>query len=106
HIELSCVSGLGYPQPYAQVILAEDLRPQVGSRKAEFNTALENLLQTVNKKVEHHERLEFIVVISEAWTTENNCLTPTMKIRRNTIEEKIKDKLDGWYDSKQKVIWD
>ena len=37
HIELSCVSGLGYPQPYAQIILAEDLRPQLSSRKEEFN---------------------------------------------------------------------
>ena len=26
HVESSCVSGSGYPQPYAQVVVAEDLR--------------------------------------------------------------------------------
>ncbi len=105
NIELSCVSGLGYPQPYAQVNLAEALRPQAGARKEELTRSLESLLSKVNQKVEHHERLQFIVVISEAWTTENSCLTPTMKIRRSAIEEKVSAQLDGWYDAKQKVIW-
>ena len=29
NVELSCVSGSGFPQPYAQVVVAEDLRSQL-----------------------------------------------------------------------------
>jgi long-subunit acyl-CoA synthetase (AMP-forming) len=106
HIELSCVSGLGYPQPYAQVQLAEDIRNNLSdAKKIEITTALKELLDQVNKRVEHHERLQFIVIISDEWTASNGCLTPTMKIRRSSIEDRTKPHLDGWYESKEKLIW-
>jgi len=106
NIELSCVSGLGYPQPYAQVQLAENLRNSMNAEtKAEVTEALKALLALVNGKVEKHEKLQFIAVTSEEWTASNGCLTPTMKIRRSAIEERTNDKLDAWYDSKQSIIW-
>jgi len=33
-------------------------------------------------------------------------LTPTMKIKRNVIEDHYKDKLPKWYDQKKKVLWE
>lgn len=106
NIELSCVSGLGYPQPYAQVQLAEDIRNNLtDAKKSEVTQALNELLNLVNSRVEHHERLQFIAVTAEEWTASNGCLTPTMKIRRSAIEDVTKGKLDGWYDSSDKVIW-
>jgi long-chain acyl-CoA synthetase len=106
HIELSCVSGLGYPQPYAQIQLAEDIRNNLtDSKKSEVTAALQELLSQVNKRVEHHERLQFIAITSDEWTASNGCLTPTMKIRRSSIEDRTKPQLDGWYESSDKVIW-
>jgi long-chain acyl-CoA synthetase len=37
---------------------------------------------------------------------ENGFLTPTQKIKRNTIEDTYDPKVQGWYDAKKKVIWD
>ena len=32
-------------------------------------------------------------------------LTPTMKIRRTAIEDATKDRVEGWYEESQKVVW-
>jgi long-subunit acyl-CoA synthetase (AMP-forming) len=46
-----------------------------------------------------------LVVSPEAWTIENGCLTPTMKIKRSRIEFMVQHQLDQWYSNKQTVIW-
>ena len=73
NVELSCVSGLGRPQPYAQVVIAEDLRGQLGDQavRDSIHAGLEALLKTVNETVEHHERLQFLAVTSDDWTIAN-----------------------------------
>ncbi|MEE2903870.1 MAG: AMP-binding protein [Myxococcota bacterium] len=107
HVELSLVTGAGQPQPYAQVVLAEDLRGKVnqGNTKQEVSAALESLLADVNKQLEHHEQLEFMTVVSTEWTIGNGFLTPTMKIRRGAIEDASKEQVESWYEKKEKVIW-
>ncbi len=107
NIELSLVSGMGHPQPYALCVLAEDLRPRQGDAafQAELKPKLAALLAATNAKLEHHERLEFLAVASDAWEITNGFLTPTMKIRRATIEEAYEPKVEGWYGTKEKVIW-
>ncbi len=108
HIELSMVSGSGNPQAHAVVQLSEDIRPKLGdaSVRKEVESALSSLLQKVNASVDHHENLEFIVVSKAEWTIESGALTPTMKIKRNTLEDLYQPKWENWYDSKQKVIWE
>ena len=108
HIELSMVSGSGNPQAHAVVQLSEELRPKMGdaSVRKEVESALTSLLQKVNASVDHHENLEFIVVSKSEWTIESGALTPTMKIKRNTLEDLYQPKWENWYDSKQKVIWE
>jgi long-subunit acyl-CoA synthetase (AMP-forming) len=107
YVELSCVSGLGRPQPYAQVVIAEDIRGQMGEQSVRdaIQTALEALLQTVNITVEHYERLQFIAVTSDEWSISNGFLTPTMKIRRSAIEEATEARVDTWYDDGSKIVW-
>jgi long-chain acyl-CoA synthetase len=108
YVELSLIAGSGYPLTHAVVQIAEDMLPKLkdAAFKKEVNQALEVLLAEVNDKVEVFEKLGFIVVGSERWSIEGGQLTPTMKIKRGAIEDLYKDKLDGWYDSKKKVIWD
>lgn len=106
-IELSCVGGAGFPQPCIAIVLAEGERGKHGDAafRASATPKFEALLASVNAKLEHHERLDFIAVVSDSWDIENGFLTPTMKIRRSAIEEAYQPKLEGWYDSKEKVIW-
>jgi long-subunit acyl-CoA synthetase (AMP-forming) len=107
-IECSCVSGTGYPQPYAVVLLAEGLRAKMddtATRKS-VSEVLDKLLADVNGRIEHHEHLQFLAVAKDDWLIENGFLTPTMKIKRSVLEETYGPKLDGWYERKQHVIWE
>ena len=108
HIELSIVTGSGYPNAHGVVQLAEDLVPKLSaaSVKAGVDKALEALLKDVNSKVDHHEHLAFLAVAKERWTIEDGQLTPTMKIKRSAIEDMYGPKAEGWYESKKKVIWE
>ena len=106
-VELSCVAGAGNPQPCAVVVLGENLRPKQGdeSFQLEMGPKLEALLAEVNGQIEHHEKLDFLAVVSDEWDIGNGFLTPTMKIRRSAIEGAYEDRVEGWYESGQKVIW-
>ena len=104
---MSCVSGSGRPQPYVQLVLAEELRAdlQDAGLRERVSAELGELLGEVNQKIEHHERLAFIVVSTSDWTIGNGMLTPTMKIRRSAIEDATEARVDEWYDANQDVVW-
>jgi long-subunit acyl-CoA synthetase (AMP-forming) len=106
-VELSCVSGTGFPQPYAQVVVAEDLREKLGdsSVKSKIESDIKALFSKVNSEVEHHERLQFIVIVSDDWSIANGFLTPTMKIKRGAIEDATAECLEGWYNEGKQVFW-
>ena len=107
-IESSCVSGSGQPQPFALISLSEDLLPKVGNPEVrkEIEAELGRLLEEVNKRVEHHEQLQFLTVVKEPWLIENGFLTPTMKIKRSMLESSYGPKVDDWYASGQRVVWE
>jgi len=106
-IELSVVSGVGQPQAYAQVVLAETLRPRLNEPELrnEVENAMAELLDTVNAQVADYQRLQMIVIAQEPWSIDNGCLTPTMKVKRNRIEAIAAPQLEQWYRNKQKVLW-
>ena len=58
-----------------------------------------------NPKLDPHENIAFAVVTQDQWTIENGMLTPTMKIKRDVIEGKYADRVDGWYAAGEKVVW-
>lgn len=90
-VELSLVTGAGLPAAYAVVAPVEDYRIRLDEpdvRKA-FETEMRAVLARVNEQLADHEYLSKIVVSREPWTIENGCLTPTMKIKRRVIEDRI-----------------
>jgi long-subunit acyl-CoA synthetase (AMP-forming) len=106
-VELSLVSGVGQSAPYALVVLAEQLRPQLGDPfvRERVNTELGQLLHDVNESLAAHERLHLLVVAREPWSIENGCLTPTMKIKRSRIEAAVASQVDAWYAAQGPVVW-
>ena len=68
--------------------------------------AVAEICQKINPKLENHEKLHNIVVIRDAWTIENNLLTPTMKIKRNAIEKTYKSNYVAWYEGNRVAIID
>jgi long-subunit acyl-CoA synthetase (AMP-forming) len=107
-VEMSCVSGSGQPQPFALVLLAEDLRPKLSDSavRAQIEAELEGLLTEVNQEVEAFERLQFLAVVKDPWLIENGFLTPTMKMKRSKLEDTYVPKTDEWYGAGQRVVWE
>ena len=106
-VELSMVSGVGQPMPYAIVVLDENLRPRLGDAavRTQVATELAKLLQDVNGALAQHERLHRLVVAREPWSIDNGCLTPTLKIKRSRIESAAAPQVDAWYAGTSPVLW-
>jgi long-subunit acyl-CoA synthetase (AMP-forming) len=104
---MACVAGSEYPQPHVMVMLSEDAQARRADEafRKELEASFIKLLKEVNESVDPHERLEFITVVQQEWSIENNFLTPTMKMKRNVIEDAYKAMLDDWYGRRQPVIW-
>lgn len=106
-IELSMVSGSGFDKAYALVVLAEDLRPKLTRTdiREQVESELLALLAQVNQQIADYEQLKMLVIAKEAWSIENGCLTPTMKIKRSRIEYGVQHQVDEWYSNSQSIIW-
>ena len=106
-IEMVCVSGANQTQPHALVMLGEEIRPKAADEnfRKELEASFKNLIQEVNKTVDPHEQLAFITVVSDEWSIENSFLTPTLKLKRNVVEDAYQEKVDNWYAQRQAVIW-
>ena len=108
-LEQCCVTGSGFPQPHAVGVLAENVRALLNAGKlqqGELTQQLKELLDEVNRRLESHEHLQFIAVARDAWTIENEFLTPTMKMRRARIEERYAPLAESWYAAGQAVVWE
>lgn len=107
-LEQACVCGVGFPQPFALVMLAEDVRAKVQqdpSVRDTVQSTLEDLLVATNTELESHEKLQYLAVVGDDWTPENGLVTPTMKIKRNAIEGHYGNGFKGWFDTGRTVVW-
>lgn len=107
-IELVCVVGADMTQPIALINLTPEEKTRMAAHANErehFTKALEALRKTVNDTLDPHEHLACCVVVTSAWTVENNMITPTLKIKRNELEKTYADRLPVWQQSKG-VIWE
>ena len=106
YIEACCVTGSGYPQPHAVVMLSEDAREAIGQgNKSTIEKDLAEHLNSINRELPHHERLAFVVVAKDEWLPENGFLTPTMKLKRSKLEEVYGPHADDWYEENRIVVW-
>jgi len=103
NIENVCVVGDGLPQPIALVVLSEYGK---GRSKEDVTTSLAKTLSVVNPKLDNHEKVKRLVVLKDNWTIENKFLTPTMKVKRNSVEKMHKTNYEFWYENSEYVIWE
>jgi long-chain acyl-CoA synthetase len=97
------VVGLNLPQPIVLVVLSLLAKTKP---KQEVDFALAQLRDEVNPILKNYEHLRKLVVVKEDWTIENECLTPTMKIKRPSIEKKYKANFEPWYTSSEMIIYE
>ena len=103
NIEQVCVAGTELPQPIAIVVLSQRGK---NKSKNDLISSLTTTLEVVNPKLDSHEKIHNFVVVKEDWKVENKLLTPTMKIKRNSIEKMYKDNYQNWYEGERVFIID
>lgn len=102
HIEQVCVTGSNLPQPIALAVLSTDAATR---EKADVQRDLEAHLKSVNARLDPHERIRCIVILNEPWTVENDKLTPTLKIKREPIEQQYIANYQTWYAQNHAIVW-
>ncbi|MNF04751.1 hypothetical protein D3C80_2043410 [compost metagenome] len=60
----------------------------------------------MNAQLEPHERLDRLVVVREPWSIDNGLLTPTLKIRRNLIEDRYLPRMEAWFSTQGRVVFE
>jgi long-chain acyl-CoA synthetase len=106
-VEACCVTGANLGQPLALLMLNIDAMKRAGDAggRGELESSLAEHLKAINDTLDPHEQLDCLVVTSEAWTVDNDLITPTFKVKRNKIEDRFAANYDKWVGSRKQVIW-
>ena len=103
YIEQVCVVGVNLPQPIVLIVLSALGKSM---EQAEIQAAFEALRNEVNPALKNYEHLRKMVIVKEDWTIENECLTPTMKIKRPSIEQKYQANFEHWYAHPETIMYE
>lgn len=107
-VESCCLMGAGLPTPFALVLLTDDARKQVQDPRTRtgLEESLAQRLAQINEDLDPHERVGFIAIVAGPWNIENGLITPTMKIRRSSIESRYLELIDQWRAKNAPVVWE
>jgi len=95
-ISQAMVFGDRRPHLVALLVADEDLVKTVGS-EGELRSKLSEAVDRVNQKLNMIERIRRFTIAHEAFTTDNEMMTPSMKIRRHVINAEYGKALEGLY---------
>jgi long-chain acyl-CoA synthetase len=73
--------------------------------RAELQAALEAHRYKVNAGLDSYLHLDAIIVVGEEWTVDNGLITPTLKVKRNRIDEVYGPHLERWLAGGATVVW-
>lgn len=101
-VEQVCVVGLGIPQPIALYNLSE-----IGQKtdKAVIEQSIVESIAALNETRAKYEHISTAIIQSEAWTMDNEFLTPTLKVKRFNLDKAFGEQYLGWHENNDKVIW-
>ena len=98
-----CLVGTGIPQPIVLITLSE-----IGILKSqqEIVSSLEKTLKEVNFELKKYEKVVKAIIMKEDWTVDNGLITPTLKIKRNRIEQIHQEYYTSWFEKKENIIFE
>jgi long-subunit acyl-CoA synthetase (AMP-forming) len=105
-VEACVVTGANFAQPLALLMLSlEAMAAARGDGRSVLVQSLETHLKTVNSRLDAHEKLDCVAVVTTMWTPENGFVTPTLKVKRARIEEAYAGQYEGWIRERKTVVW-
>ena len=100
-IDQACVVGNALPNALAICILSQQGRKENASN---LDLALSEHLKKINAQLEPHEKLSKMVLLKDEWTIENGILTPTLKIKRNLVDQQYQENYQKWQLQPEAVL--
>jgi long-chain acyl-CoA synthetase len=79
-----CLLGRGYSKTVMVCVLSAE---GMAEENAVVDSALLDQLCKVNESLDHHARIGALIISADAWSIDNGLLTPTLKIRRDEVED-------------------
>lgn len=107
-VEACCILGNGEPSPFAMVVLAASVRERcvdANERKA-VERQLAQCVQRINAELDVFERISMVVVANGPWTIGNGFMTPTLKIKRGSVEGNYQRLVNEWKAQSGPVVWE
>ena len=106
-VEACCVTGANLGQPLALLMLNPESAKKASTPEghSEIEASLAAHLKSINETLDPHEQLDCLVVMTEPWTVDNDLITPTMKVKRNRIEDLFAKNYDRWVGMRKPVVW-
>lgn len=101
-INQACVVGNGLPHALAVCCLSEAAKTE---KKEILQTNLTEFLTGLNKELEHHEKIAKLILIASEWTIENEILTPTLKIKRNKVDNLYEQHYVAWSMGPDSIVF-
>ncbi len=68
-------------------------------KSAALQNAAQSIISKVNENLDHAEQIQKFAIISAEISIESGEITPSMKLKRNVLEEKFKDVIEGFYNN-------
>lgn len=102
-VEHLCLVGQELPRNVLVVSLTEEARRRT---TAEVEQKLQKKLHVVNAGLRSYEKIGHILIVQDSWSTENDLLTPTLKVKRRQIEAKYHDWIHQASEQERMVVWE
>lgn len=102
-VDQVCMLGQNYPQPFLITVLSEF------GKTLSKEKLIENLTKALafcNEKSMGYQKVKKVIIAREEWTSENNLLTPTLKMKRNALSSRYEPKLQNIYHLNETVSFE
>ena len=86
HTEQQCLLGRGFSKTVMVAVVTEEARR---APQDEVESSVLATIREINEAIEKHASIGAVILTREPWSIENEVLTPTLKMRREKVEERF-----------------